>query len=180
MKKLLLTFIAFPLVVILGKLFPKKSEAFELQFVNLNNRLIKFNNSKYKDQSKSALLLLPHCLQFHACEHKIIESVQNCEGCGRCDISKLAKLEGKYDIAIRVATGGRIANRYVNEIRPDFIVAVACERELTCGISSVNPLPIMGIPNSRPNGPCRDTFVDVDKVEDALKYWVRNGHKDRS
>ena len=67
------------------------------------------------------------------------------------------------------ATGGSIARRLVLERRPKCLIAVACERDLTSGIQDVAPLPVLGIFNTRPFGPCLDTDVAVPEVEAALR-----------
>ncbi|MGI6553284.1 MAG: DUF116 domain-containing protein [Bacillota bacterium] len=46
---------------------------------------------------------------------------------------------------------------------------MACERDLTSGIQDVNPLPVMGVLNTRPNGPCHNTDVDVVEVEMSIR-----------
>ncbi|MDI6641386.1 MAG: DUF116 domain-containing protein [Elusimicrobiota bacterium] len=74
---------------------------------------------------------------------------------------------------MKVATGGRLAKRWVRELKPDFIVAVACERELSEGISAVYPLPVVGIPNIRPYGPCLNTTVDISMVETVIEKYLR-------
>ena len=67
-----------------------------------------------------------------------------------------------------VATGGTLARQMVKEIRPKAIIAVACERDLTSGIQDVFPLPVIGVLNERPFGPCFNTRVDIKKVEAAI------------
>jgi len=52
---------------------------------------------------------------------------------------------------------------------------VACERDLSSGIQDSYPLPIFGILNQRPHGPCYDTQVDLEKVEEALKTFLLPG-----
>jgi hypothetical protein len=52
------------------------------------------------------------------------------------------------------------------------IIAVACERDLSSGIQDSYPLPVFGVINHRPHGPCYDTLVDLDKVEEALKLFL--------
>jgi hypothetical protein len=47
-------------------------------------------------------------------------------------------------------------------------VAVACELDLTSGIQDSYPLPVIGILNERPNGPCINTKVDIQKVKAAI------------
>ena len=67
-----------------------------------------------------------------------------------------------------VATGGTLARQMVKQIRPTAIVAVACERDLTSGIQDVFPLPVVGVLNERPFGPCFNTRVDIKRVEAAV------------
>ena len=74
----------------------------------------------------------------------------------------------KYRVPISVATGGTLARRIVVETKPDIIIGVACERDLTSGIQDSYPIPVYGIFNKRPNGPCYDTDVDIDCVESAM------------
>ena len=62
-----------------------------------------------------------------------------------------------------------IARRLVLERRPRCLVAVACERDLTSGIQDVAPMPVLGVFNTRPFGPCIDTDVAIPEVEAALR-----------
>ena len=43
-------------------------------------------------------------------------------------------------------------------------MAVACERDLTSGIQDSYPIPVIGVLNERPFGPCRNTRVDLAAV----------------
>jgi hypothetical protein len=54
------------------------------------------------------------------------------------------------------------------EKKPDMIIGVACERELTTGIQDTYPMPVYGILNDRPFGPCYDTDVDLELVEKGM------------
>ncbi len=170
MKRWILTYIGYPILTFLGKIFPSKREKLELKYIHLNNKFVKSENNLKKHHPEK-VLLLPHCVQFDECEHRITKTIFNCEECGRCKISDIVKFGKKFDIIIRVATGGRLARRLVNEIKPDFIIAVACERELTEGISAVYPLPVVGIPNIRPNGPCVNTTVDLEILKKELEVF---------
>jgi hypothetical protein len=58
------------------------------------------------------------------------------------------------------------------EIRPRLVVAVACERDLTSGIRDAYPLPVIGVFNSRPEGPCFNTRIDLEAVRQALDAYV--------
>ena len=56
--------------------------------------------------------------------------------------------------------------------RPRMIIAVACERDLTSGIQDSYPLPVFGILNQRPCGPCLDTLVSLAAVEGAVRLFL--------
>jgi hypothetical protein len=78
----------------------------------------------------------------------------------------------KYDVELAVATGGTIARRIVVEKRPRLIIAVACERDLTSGIQDTYPLPVYGIFNHRPHGPCFNTGLPLAEVEGAIRHFL--------
>ena len=82
------------------------------------------------------------------------------------------ELSEKYRISISVATGGTLARRIVVEKRPEMIIAVACERDLTSGIQDSYPIPVYGILNRRPFGPCYDTDVDLELVEKGIRTFL--------
>ena len=111
---------------------------------------------------------MPHCLQDKDCSVKITHKVENCKRCGKCRIKDLLEVTEKYGVDLAVATGGTLARRIVKEKRPDLIIAVACERDLTSGIQDTIPLPVYGIFNERPFGPCLNTQVAMDRVEAVL------------
>lgn len=71
-----------------------------------------------------------------------------------------------------VATGGTLARRVVVETNPELIVGVACERDLASGIVETYPIPVIGILIDRPEGPCVNTRVNVDKVNEALETFL--------
>jgi hypothetical protein len=118
------------------------------------------------------LILLPHCIQDFDCEIKITGNIRNCRGCGKCEIKDLIELSDQYHLKIAVATGGTLARRIVLENRPEAIVAVACELDLTTGIQDAYPIPVIGILNERPNGPCINTKADIKKVRRAILDFV--------
>ena len=89
--------------------------------------------------------------------------------CGRCDIKDLVLLGQRFGIDISVATGGTLARKVIVEKRPQLVLAVACERDLTSGIKDCYPLPVIGVLNERPNGPCYNTIVDVSAIDAALR-----------
>jgi hypothetical protein len=160
--------ILFPIMIVVGKLLGISKEKVQQSFVEVNNLLVraKCNGTKID----RLLLLMPHCLQFNDCAIKITSDVYKCKACGKCKIKDLVELAQKYNVHLSVATGGTLARRRVAESKPQAIIAVACERDLTSGIQDAYPLPVIGILNDRPFGPCFNTSVDISKVAEALEY----------
>ena len=157
-----------PYLVGLGRLAGFRREQVQHAFVAVNNELV-LAQCRNGNPPRSVLLLMPHCLQDKDCLVKVTHRVQNCKRCGNCSIKDLIGLAEKYGVHLAVATGGTIARRIVIEVRPDLIIAVACERDLTSGIQDTTPLPVYGIFNQRPFGPCLNTKVAFDRVEAVLR-----------
>ena len=120
------------------------------------------------------LLLLPACLQSSQCERKITRDVQECQRCGRCKMKDILDLADKYGVRCAVATGGRLAVELAKDKGVKAVLAIACEKELNEGLAAVFPKPGIGVVNLRPNGPCKDTDVDVSKVREALEWLLRD------
>jgi hypothetical protein len=156
-----------PVIEFIGRLIGISKDTIRQSFVAMNNSLVA--SQKLLVMPDRVLILLPHCLQFSECEIKVTGDINKCLRCGRCDIMGLAELAKKYNIDISVATGGTLARKVIIEKRPKLVVAVACERDLTSGIKDCYPLPVIGILNDRPFGPCFNTKVDVAKIDEALK-----------
>ncbi|MBM4285063.1 MAG: DUF116 domain-containing protein [Deltaproteobacteria bacterium] len=159
-----------PLMSGVGKLFGVSKDQVRKSFIEINNQLLLAQHPRAAPEK--VLLLMPHCLQFHECQFRITGNVVHCKRCGKCPIKGLAELSEKYGVGLAVATGGTLARRIVVERRPRLIIAVACERDLTSGIQDSYPLPVFGIINSRPHGPCFDTLVNLDRVEEALQTFL--------
>ncbi|MFH1489572.1 MAG: DUF116 domain-containing protein [Pseudomonadota bacterium] len=164
----------FPILVVIGKCFGISKDQVRLAFIFINNKLVLAEAMIVKPER--LLILLPHCLQYHGCKVRITGNMENCEACGKCPIRKLVALSRKYHVSIAAATGGTLARRIVKEKRPSMIIAVACERDLSSGIQDAHPIPVFGILNERPNGPCCDTSVDVNRVEAGISFFL--GHID--
>ena len=49
---------------------------------------------------------------------------------------------------------------------------MACERDLTSGVREVNKIPVLGVFNARPNGPCVDTDINIKEIEDAINFFT--------
>ena len=161
----------FPVNVYIGKILHISKEKVRESFINVNNAFIKIGKLKLKP--KDILLLLPHCLQNYDCQYRVTNFIENCNNCGKCNIMKLKQLSSSYNINIAIATGGTLARKIIIQTRPKFIIAVACQRDLVDGLLEVFPIPVYGILNDRPDGPCINTIVDTDKIEKFLKYIIQ-------
>ena len=156
-----------PVIEFIGKALGITKDTIRQSFIAMNNSLVQSQRILVK--ADRILILLPHCLQLFDCEIKVTGDINKCIRCGRCDIMGLAELAQKYRIDISVATGGTLARKVIIEKKPKLVVAVACERDLTSGIKDCYPLPVIGILNDRPFGPCFNTKVDVEKIDQALQ-----------
>jgi len=155
-----------PVIEFVGRVLGLDKDRIRQSFVAMNNSLVTSQRMKVKPDR--ILVLLPHCIQMSDCEIKVTGDIHKCVQCGRCSIKGLVDLGKKYSIDISVATGGTLARKIIVEKRPKLVLAVACERDLTSGIKDCYPLPVIGILNERPFGPCFNTFVDVTKIDEAL------------
>ena len=158
--------VLFPFMILMGKVMGVSKVKVQQSFVELNNHLVRSNN--HRTRPKRLLILLPHCIQNFDCQIKITGNIRNCKGCGKCEIKELIELAEEHQIDIAVATGGTLARRIIVEKRPEAIVAVACELDLTTGIQDTYPIPVIGILNERPHGPCINTTADIQKVKKAI------------
>lgn len=161
----------YPLLMFLSAFFKSRKESFQRSVIHMNNRLV----IAERPRTKKILLLLPHCIQTNECTIRLTHNIYNCERCGRCEIKDLIEIAEENGLELFVATGGTIARKIVKEVRPEAIVAVACERDLSSGLVDTYPFPILGITNERPYGPCFNTRVDLDKVKDAINFFSRDG-----
>ncbi|EFI34989.1 protein of unknown function DUF116 [Desulfonatronospira thiodismutans ASO3-1] len=159
-----------PLMTIFGRLLRIPKQKIRASFIKVNNELVLSESRKYPPDK--VLMLMPHCLQNSICSRRLTYNVNNCKRCGECSISGLLDLSSEYGVHMAIATGGTIARRIVVNIRPRLIVAVACERDLSSGIQDAYPIPVYGVLNERPKGPCLDTRVTLEHVRLALDKFV--------
>ena len=155
-----------PVIEFVGRVIGLDKDNIRQSFIAMNNSLV--TSQRMKVRPDMILVLLPHCIQLSDCEIKVTGDIHKCLQCGRCSIKGLVDISYKYNIAISVATGGTLARKVIVEKRPKLVIAVACERDLTSGIKDCYPLPVIGILNERPFGPCFNTVVDVPKIDAAL------------
>jgi hypothetical protein len=170
--------ILFPLALTIGAFLRIPKDEIRGSFIEVNNSLVMASSRLVPGDR--LLLLLPHCLQSFECPHRVTSEVRNCRRCGGCEIADLITMCDAYGIRMSIATGGTLARRVIVETRPKAIVAVACERDLTSGLQDAYPIPVIGVLNERPHGPCRDTRVDLSKVEAAISFFLKRKPESRS
>jgi hypothetical protein len=135
----------FPITLFIGRLLGVEKEKILKSFISVNNYIVA---SKRILPGEKILMLLPHCLQNSDCPFKITIDINNCKNCGKCPIGQLRDLGEKYNAVLKVATGGTLARKWIEEVRPRAVVAVACERDLASGIQDTGGLPVLGVLNS--------------------------------
>lgn len=142
----------FPLTVKLAGTLGISRDRLSHSFIKVSNRLAQPSVSE-----GTVLALLPRCLRK---ELKI----------------RLKDICTEFpDVMLQTAPGGNVARKIIEETRPRAIIAVACERDLVSGIQDVAPrIPVIGICNSRPLGPCKDTSIDVEEFRSALDYFCKH------
>ncbi len=135
-------------------------------YIDVNNILVQSNELRFPPEQ--ILLIVPHCLQKSDCSYKITRDIGNCKQCGKCCIGGIARLVEDTGIKAAVATGGTAARQEVEKSKPKIILSVACERDLASGISDIKKIPVLGVLNERPNGPCYNTYVDVEILKQKV------------
>ena len=122
----------------------------------VGNSFIKVHNFFTRSRSgldaERLLILLPRCLKKEA---------------------RSMLLEKADGDALKVLTvaGGEEAREAIRELRPTLILALACERDLMSGIKDVaDKIPVLAIPNRRPEGPCKNTDFSADELDEMLGF----------
>lgn len=141
----------------LGRRFGISGDRVFNSLLKVNNALI-LTATPFSGREK-ILLLLPRCLT-----KEIRQSI--------------LELAESFDLSHATCTGGEDARKKILVEKPDLVVAVACERDLIAGIRDVQGrIPVIGIANSRPQGPCKCTEIDINQFVTILSRvgGVRSG-----
>lgn len=165
--------IFFPITILLGKILHIPKEEIHESFLKVNNKLI--CTSTHNIPPQKILLLLPRCIQKSTCTIKLTPEGSNCQRCGGCEIRDLWEIVDRYQIKLVIATGSEVARKFIKEIIPEAVVAVACTKEMILGIQDTYPLLVLSVVNEWPNGPCTDTIANLGSVEEAIKFFLGNG-----
>lgn len=119
-------------------------------FIKVSNALM-LASLKAKSNRK-VLVLLPRCLSKES----------------RAQVMDICS---HYPLEVKTVSGGEAARDEVGRFLPDAVVGIACERDLVSGIRDVaSQIPVFGVPNIRPHGPCKGTSIDFSELENTLRF----------
>jgi len=86
-------------------------------------------------------------------------------------IYQFLEIVNQYGVNVVIATGGTLARKVIVDTKPKCIIAVACEKDLVDGLLDAYPIPVFGVLNERPNGPCMNTTVEVSEIKNFLNHF---------
>lgn len=135
-----------------GKRLGISTDRLTNSFLKTHNALL--NSQRITVPAERLLLLAPRCLTREANK-------------------RLRQMRDDYGFVLHVVGGGTDARLKIRKVRPWLVLAIACERDLLSGFKEVNPhVPVIGIPNARPEGPCKNTCVDLDVIEGSIRRFL--------
>lgn len=158
--------LVIPFALFVTDILKKDKDLIRGLFIDINNLFVQ--SSQIRKKADKIMILLPHCLQNSECELKITGDITRCKKCGCCTIGAIRELSEEKGVKAIVVTGGTAARNAIAKVKPEFVLSVACERDLAIGISDVSKIPVIGVLNQRPNGPCVNTSVDVELLREKL------------
>ena len=139
--------------------------------IALNNLSVRLRRTRCRPGE--LLVLFSRCLQRSACERKLDETLQNCARCGQCAVCRFLEIRDKYGVQVFMAVGGRQAAARAGAPGVKAIVAVACRKELRAGVFASLRKAVLARTIAWPVGPCKDTTVRMDEVEEAVRWFLR-------
>ena len=141
-----------PYTVKVAKVFGIHKDRISNSILQVGNILTRVNQANI--ERDELLILLPRCLDVQT----------------RQDIKSVTS---KYDVDFHICAGGQMARQLLAEKRPKGVIAVACERDLMAGVQDVKAaVPVIEIANKRPEGPCRNTNIDMMEMENAIRLYL--------
>lgn len=119
------------------------------------------------------LVLFASCLQRSECDRRLDDALTHCARCGQCAVAGFLDLADRYGVQVFMATGGRQAAARTRDPKIKAVVAVACRKELREGIFACLPKAVLATTIAWPCGPCKDTTVELERVEEAVRWFLR-------
>lgn len=137
----------------LGKWLGISRDRMGHSFVLVSNALSRAIS--HKSSEAKLLILLPRCLS-------------------KDNLKEIGEMKAIYPIEVHTVSGGELARKKVKELKPTAVIGVACERDLVSGIRDVGKkISVIGIPNQRPEGPCKNTHIDMNELRSAIEFYLR-------
>ncbi len=138
-----------PKTIWLGSKFGINRDRVGNSFIKVHNLIAK--SFARRLNADRLLILLPRCLKKEA-RSLVLNRVNG----GNVNVCTVA--------------GGEEAREMIRRHHPTMILAIACERDLMSGLRDVaERIPVLAIPNRRPEGPCKNTDFALAELEEALQ-----------
>ncbi len=146
-------FVRFVWLERFAKLFGVSKDRVGYSLVEIHNAL---SSHRRRIESNGRILCLaPRCIE-------------------RSNIDEIRATVSAYDCDFYVAPNGALARQKIVQLKPAAIIGIACERDLVTGIRDVGyQLPVIGIANKRPLGPCKGAFIDIEELRSAIITFRR-------
>lgn len=150
-----LLFLFLSKAIWLGQRFGISKDRVSNSFIKAHNLIVK--NYVRRLNADRLLILLPRCLRKEV-KQQVIERANG------------------LTVHIFTAKGGEDAREAIIQYKPSLILAIACERDLISGIRDVaDKIPVLAIPNKRPEGPCKNTCLNFDAFDEAMRLMRESG-----
>ncbi|MDH3889505.1 MAG: DUF116 domain-containing protein [candidate division Zixibacteria bacterium] len=147
------------LVIGTGKLFGISSDRLTNSFLKIHNLFVTALPALIPPER--LLILAPRCLT-------------------RDNNIRLRRLRDEFGFHMAVCDGGTAARQKIRAVKPRLVLAIACERDLISGFKEINPfVPVIGFPNQRPEGPCKNTCIDLSSIERTVRKCLGVSPEDR-
>jgi hypothetical protein len=141
-----------PWTVKIASAFGISKDRMSNSILQVGNLLTAVNQEQIKRDE--LLILLPRCLD-------------------KATRDEIKEVTAKYDIDFHICAGGQMARQLLAEKKPKGVIAVACERDLMSGVQDVKAaVPVIAIANKRPEGPCRNTHINMTEMENAIRMYL--------
>lgn len=141
----------FPIAFPIAKRFGIPRDKLGNSFVTFSNAIVKASHIPGKGKT---IILIPRCLKLDMKE-------------------QVKELGNRAGVGVFSATGGGQARKIIIKEHPTAVIGIACERDLVSGIHDIAvKMPTIGVPNKRPEGPCKNTTIDLDEIKNAIKTFT--------
>ncbi len=141
----------YPLIISVGRNFGISQDRLGYSLIEIHNELTRLRLKK--SSNGRILCLAPRCLD-------------------RENVDQVRSLCAEYDVDFYMAPTGAQARQQIVKIKPAAIIGIACERDLITGINDVGyRIPVLGVTNKRPAGPCKNAFIDLSEVRESIESF---------